>query len=227
MKNLLLSLLAVVTLSTSSFAGMEDDPIRTTLMVDNLEYQFNDEKTITWDAFAYVGYDVNKVYLYFEGEKADGESTESENQIVYSRAILPYWDLQLGLAYDKTAEAHQTWVVLGISGLAPYFFETRAVLLVGENGNIGLRAEAEYEALITQKLILTPSIDISAYTKNNAGMGIGSGISNLNIGLRLRYELVREFAPYVGIEWSKNFANTDKLAPLNDVYATIGVRFWF
>jgi copper resistance protein B len=99
--------------------------------------------------------------------------------------------------------------------------------LLVDDGNIGFRAESEYEALITQKLILTPSVAISAYTKDDVKIGIGSGLSNLKLGARLRYEFIREFAPYIGVEWSKNFGNTDDLSPLDETYAVAGLRFWF
>ncbi|MCF6309217.1 MAG: copper resistance protein B [Sulfurimonas sp.] len=228
MKKLLLSIVLVFGLATSVYAGGGGDILRVTVMVDNLEYQFNDEKTLSWDTYAYVGYDLNKVYIYSEGEKAkQASSAESENQLVYSRAILPYWDIQIGVGYDKTEEADYTWGVIGIQGLAPYFFETRAVVLIGEDRNIGLRFDAEYEALITQKLILTPSVALAAYTKDNLKMGIGSGISNLTLGARLRYEFKREFAPYIGLEWSKNLGTTNDYTALDEVYATVGFRFWF
>jgi copper resistance protein B len=114
-----------------------------------------------------------------------------------------------------------------LQGLSQYFFETRTTLLLGEDGNIGLRAEAEYDALLTQKLILTPSIQLSAYTKDNEEMGIGSGFSNITMGTRLRYEVTREFAPYIGVEWNKNLGNTNDISSLDEVYAVVGMRFWF
>ena len=211
MKFLLLITVLTLGFSTSVFAGGGGDILRATVMVDNLEYQYNDEKSVSWDTYAYVGYDLNKVYIYSEGEKAkDSSSANSENQLVYSRAIMPFWDIQIGA-----------------QGLAPYFSETRAVILVSDDGNIGFRAESEYEALITQRLIITPSVALSAYTKDNVNIGIGSGLSNLKLGARLRYEFIREFAPYIGVEWSKNFGNTDDYSPLDEVYATTGLRFWF
>ena len=227
MKKLLLATALIIALTSSAFAGMGSaNPLRSTLMVENLEYQFNDEEAIIWDAYAYVGYDLNKIYIYSEGERTD-EEIESENQLVYSRAISPYWDVQLGVAYDKNDKSDQVWGVIGLSGLAPYFFETRGVVLVGEDGNIGVRFASEYEALITQKLVLSPSMELSAYTKDDIEMEIGSGFSNLTLGVNLRYEFLREFAPYVGLEWSKNFGNTDEFSPLNETYATAGLRFWF
>ena len=228
MKKLLINTILASTLTTSIFAAGGGDILRYTVMMDNLEYQLNDEKTIVWDSYAYAGYDLNKIYIYSEGEKAkDVSSIESENQLVFSRAISPYWDIQLGVGYDKIEDFDQTWAILGVQGLAPYFFETRAVLLVDKDTNIGLRVDAEYEALITQKLILTPSVALSAYSKNNIEMGLGKGLSNLTLGARLRYELKREFAPYIGVEWSKNFGNTNDYTPLDEVYATVGLRFWF
>jgi copper resistance protein B len=228
MKKLLLTTVFTLGLGTSAFAGGGGDILRATLMVDNLEYQYTDTKAVSWDAYGYVGYDINKVYIYSEGEKIDGFSAmESENQLVYSRAISPYWDVQVGLGYDKAEANNQTWGVIGLQGLAPYFFETRASLLVSDDGNIGFRAEVEYEALFTQKLILTPSLAVSAYTKNNEHMETGKGLSNLTLGARLRYEFTRKFAPYIGLEWSKNFGSTDVYSHLNETYAVAGVRFWF
>lgn len=227
MKNLFKSILLTTALATTSFAGGGGDILRATVMVENFEYQFSDEGVHSWDAYAYAGYDLNKIYIYTEGEKAEDEQSESENQLVYSRAITSYWDVQIGVGYDKTPDADYRWGVLALSGLAPYFFETRAVLLVGEDAEVGIRFEAEYEALLTQKLILSPSIGVTAYSKDIPEMELGEGLSSLTLGLRLRYEFVREFAPYVGVEWSKNFGNTDDYHSLNETYAVIGLRFWF
>lgn len=227
MKKLLLATGLASILFTSSFAAGGGDIFRSSLVVDQLEYQFSDEKATTWNAYGYAGYDINKVYIYTEGEKPKGESAQSENQLLYSRAISPYWDAQVGIGYDKNEDYHQTWGVIGVQGLAPYFFETKASILIGDDGNVGLRAEAEYDALLTQKLILSPSIAIAAYSKSNQEMGLGSGFSNITLGTRLRYEFTREFAPYFGVEWNKNLGNTNDISSLDDVYAVAGVKFWF
>ncbi|WP_375724614.1 copper resistance protein B [Arcobacter sp. KX21116] len=227
MKKLLLATSITGLLATSSLAGGGGDIFRSSLVVDQLEYQLSNEKATIWNVYAYAGYDINKVYIYSEGEKPKDESAKSENQLVYSRAISPFWDLQTGIGYDKSIESHQTWGLIGVQGLAPYFFESRATLLFGEDGNIGLRAEAEYDALLTQKLILSPSIALSAYRKDNEKMGIGSGFSNIALGTRLRYEFKREVAPYIGVEWNKNLGNTNDISPLDEIYGVIGIKFWF
>jgi len=232
MKTVLKTTLKVVVgslllLTLRSNASMNDDPLFTKVTIDELEYQNNDERSIAWDTNIWVGYDLNKLYLYTEGERPKDGSTESENQLVYSKAIAPYWDIQYGVGYDKVENDSQTWGVVALQGLAPYFFETRGALLVGDDGNVGLRLEAEYKALLTQKLILTPSIATNLYTKDNVGMGLGKGLSNITVGARLRYEIQREFAPYIGLEWSKNFGNTADISALNEGYAVAGVRVWF
>ena len=218
---------SLLLLTLRSNAGMGDDPLFTKVTIDQLEYQDNDEKNIAWDVNGWIGYDLDKIYLYTEGEKPKGGSAQSENQLVYSKAIAPYWDIQYGVGYDKTENDSQTWGVIALQGLAPYFFETRGALLIGDNGQVGLRFETEYEALLTQKLILTPSIATDLYSKDNISMGRGKGLSNIRAGARLRYEIRREFAPYVGVEWSKNFGNTADISPLNETYAVAGVRVWF
>ena len=216
-----------IALATSLFAGMEDDPLLTKVTFDQLEYQAGDEKAISWDTSIWIGYDLNKLYLYTEGEKPKEGDTESENQLLLSHAIAPFWDIQAGIGYDKGEDDSQTWAVLALSGLAPYFFETRAALMLGEDGNIGLRVGLEYEALLTQRLILTPSLESDFYTKDTPEMAYGKGLSNITAGLRLRYEIKREFAPYLGLEWTKNFGNTADMNPLDETYVTAGLRIWF
>ena len=227
MKKILLSTALVLSTGVSVYAGGGGDTLRASFMMDTLEKQNNETDDIVWGSYGYIGYDINKVYIYTEGSNTKNGETESENQLVYSRAISPYWDAQIGVAYDTVPGNNNTWGVVALQGLTPYFFETRTSLLVDGNGNIGLRAEAEYDMLFTQKLILTPSIGFSAYTKDDKDMEIGKGFSNLTLGARLRYEFRREFAPYIGVEWAKNFGNTDDISPLDEVYVTAGIRFWF
>jgi len=180
-------------------AGGVDDPFRTMFLADKFEVLNNSEKTRAWEGSFYIGYDIGKLYLYSAGEATTDGVASSQNELAYSRAISPFWDAQIGLAYDKNADASKAWAELAIAGLAPYWFEARAALLVNTNGNIGLRLDAEYEALITQKLILTPSIEADFYTKDDSKMQIGSGLSSVEAGLRLRYEFKREFTPYIGV----------------------------
>ena len=227
MQKLLLSVLLGIGLAQNIYADMDDNPLNTMFLMDRFEVLNNDENTRVWEGSFWIGYDLNKLYLYSEGEATADGLESSQNELVYSRAIAPFWDAQIGLAYDKNANASKTWAEVAISGLAPYYFETRAALLLNGDGNVGLRLDAEYEALFTQKLILTPSLEADFYTKDDASLQIGSGLSNIEAGLRLRYEIRREFAPYIGVTWEKTFGNTRDFNPINETNFLVGVRFWF
>jgi copper resistance protein B len=174
-----------------------------------------------------MGYDLDKLYIYSDGEATSDGLESSQNELVYSRAIAPFWDAQIGLVYDKNEDASKTWGEIAIAGLAPYYFETRAALLVNGDGNMGLRLDAEYEMLFTQKLILSTSVEADFYTKDDATMQLGSGLSSMEAGLRLRYEFVREFAPYIGVTWEKTFGNTRDYNTVDETNFLMGVRFWF
>jgi len=220
-------LLAAAALTSNLHAAGADDPLRTMFIMDKLEILDDDENTRAWEAGFYIGYDLVKLYLYSEGEATSDGLERSQNEIVYSRAIAPFWDIQAGVAYDKHADASGTWGEIAIAGLAPYWFETRAALLVNGDGNVGLRLNAEYEMLLTQQLILTPSLEADFYTDNDPELQIGSGLSSVEAGLRLRYEFIREFAPYIGVTWEKTFGNTADYRPVDETSLLIGLRFWF
>jgi len=227
MQRILLSLLTVIGLGQSVHAAGEDDPLITMLVMDRFEVLNNDENTRVWEGSFYMGYDLDKLYLYSNGEATADGLESSQNELVYSRAIAPFWDVQAGLVYDKNADDSKTWAEVAISGLAPYYFETRAALLLNGDGNVGLRLDAEYEALFTQKLILSASVEADFYSKNDPVMQLGSGLSSMEAGLRLRYEFVREFAPYIGVTWEKTFGNTNDYNPVDETNFLLGVRFWF
>ena len=227
MKRILLSIIAMIGLGQSAQAAGGDDPLRTMLVMDRFEVLNNDENTRVWEGSFYLGYDIDKLYLYSAGEATADGLEASQNELVYSRAIAPFWDAQVGLVYDKNADASKTWAEVAIAGLAPYYFETRAALLVNGDGNVGLRLDAEYEALFTQKLILSSSVEADFYTKDDESMQLGSGFSSIEAGLRLRYEIQREFAPYVGVTWERNFGTTNDYNPVNETNFLVGVRFWF
>lgn len=227
MKKILLSLIVMMGLGQTAYADMEDDPLVTMFLMDRFEVLDNDENIRVWEGSFWIGYDENKLYVYSEGEATSDGLEASQNELVYSRAIAPFWDVQAGLAYDKNEDASKTWAEVAVSGLAPYYFETRAALLINGDGNVGLRLDAEYEALLTQKLILTPSLEADFYTKDDPEMTIGSGLSSVEAGLRLRYEIIREFAPYIGVTWEKTFGNTQDYNPVDETNFMVGVRFWF
>ena len=204
-------------------------------MIDQVENCNSDEGTETvLDGQLWIGYDLNKLWLKTEVEQFEGETEKSEVQALYSRAIATYWDLQTGLRRDSYAgsELERNWFVLGFEALAPYFFEMDASLFIGENGRSAAGLEAEYELMFTQRLVLSPEVEINLSGKEESKLGIGTGVTDVEAGLRLRYKFWREFAPYIGVNWTKKYGQTADYAKASgeNIEATqyvVDVRFWF
>lgn len=203
------------------------------VLMDRLEaVRTSDDTFAAYDLQAWYGRDYNRVVFKSEGEVNNGELEEASTELLWGHAITAFWDSQLGMRYDSGEGPDRAWLGFGVQGLAPYWFEVDAAAYVGEAGRTALSLEAEYEVLLTQRLILQPRFEAEIYGKDDAERGIGSGLSELNIGLRLRYELRREFAPYVGVEWAGKFGSTADYArdaglDTKETRAVAGIRFWF
>ena len=228
-------LAAAIWLSAADHATADagDDPLLLTVILDQMETRdATGDNTFSWDGEGWLGKDLNKFWFKTEGERTAGNTDDAELQFLYSKAIARYWDFQLGVRYDFEPSPSRSWAAIGVKGLAPYFFDIDAAVFIGESGRTALRFEAEYELLLTQRLILTPDIEINLYGQNDPDVGIGAGLSDLEAGLRLRYEIRREFAPYIGVNWSRLFGNTADFARIageksSETQLVIGLRAWF
>lgn len=203
------------------------------LLVDRFEaVQTKEGSSGEYELQARIGTDYNRLVLKAEGELDDGRITEASRELLWSRAVIHFWDAQLGVRYDSGAGPDRGWLAFGLQGLAPYWFELDLTAYLGERGRTGLTLSAEYELLLTQRLILQPRLELNAYGKSDAERELGAGLSDLVAGLRLRYEIRREFAPYVGVEWAGKFGATADHAraageePRETRYVA-GLRFWF
>ncbi|SDA10891.1 copper resistance protein B [Sphingomonas sp. NFR15] len=190
------------------------------------------EEGFRWDGEGWWGGDVNRLVLKSEGEARFGRVAEAaEVQLLYSRAIGPYHDLQAGVRQDLGAGVRRTYASIGIEGLAPYWFETEGTVFVSDKGDVLARAEAWYDQRITQRLVLQPRVELNLAAQNVPEQRIGEGLSTAELGLRLRYEIRREFAPYVGVAWDRkvgitaDYARADGIAR-GRVAAVFGVRGW-
>lgn len=204
------------------------------VMIDQLEATSVDgEEGYAWDAQGWYGGDIHRFWWKSEGEgEFGGKLEEAELQALYSRAFTPYFDFQTGLRQTYRPEGDRTDLVVGVQGLAPYWFEVDAAAFLSNKGELTARAEAEYDQRITQRLILQPRAEVSLSAEDIPDLGIGSGLSTLQVGARLRYEIRREFAPYVGVEWTRSFGDTRDFAEARgrsaeDTRVVVGVRAWF
>jgi copper resistance protein B len=212
---------------------MDDTAAFGKVQVDELDWRdSNDGDALAWDAQAFYGTDYHKLWLKTEGERARGTTEAADVELLWDRIFSRWWSLQAGVRHDFGAGPSRDWLAVGVQGLAPYFFEVEATAYFGEDGRTALRLKADYELLFTQRLILQPEIELDAYGKEDPERRIMSGFSTAQIALRLRYEIRREIAPYVGVAWVRRLANTADLAraageEAGDFQALAGIRFWF
>ena len=193
--------------------GMNDRATFGMFAFDRLEHAAGDGSSATaWSAQGWLGGDLDKLRLRSEGERQNGAIEHADVELSWSHAIAPFWDSQIGVRRDFGRGPDRTWAAFGVQGLAPYWFELSATAYVGEQGRTALRLEAEYELLLTQRWVLQPRFELNAYGKDDPALHIGSGLSDAALGLRLRYEIRREFAPYIGVEWSRRFGRSADFA---------------
>lgn len=194
-------------------------------MLDRFERQQQDGQDVDlWDAQGWFGGDYHKLWLKTEGQwQAHGDRTdEAELQALYSRAIAPFWDVQAGIRHAEGTAASRSYAVVGVQGLAPYWFEVDAALFIDDRSGVQLRLDTDYDLRLTQKWILQPRVELNYAFNDDVGAGIAQGTSDSSIALRLRYEVVREFAPYVGVERSIGGHRQG-----NDTRVVAGVRLWY
>ncbi|KQU55855.1 copper resistance protein CopB [Sphingomonas sp. Leaf339] len=186
-----------------------------------------------WDGEGWFGGDIHRLVMKSEGEGSFGRRLDgAEVQALYSRAIGPYFDLQGGVRQDLGRGAKLTYATIGVEGLAPYWFEVEGALFLSDKGDVLGRVEAYYDQRITQRLIAQPRLELNLAAHDMPGSRIGSGLSNAELGLRLRYEIKREFAPYVAVSWERRYGDTARYArargdDTGGFALALGVRAWF
>jgi Uncharacterized protein involved in copper resistance len=203
------------------------------LLIDRLEaFHGRDANGQSWEAQCWYGSDSNKLWVRTEGERSGGRLEDGDVEAFWSHAVATYWNSQLGVRQDFGEGPKRTWAAFGVQGLAPYWFELEATGYIGANGRTAARLRADYELLFTQRLILQPEAEVNLYGKDDPQRRIGSGVSDVQFGLRLRYEFHRQFAPYIGVNWIRRVGTTADYArqyrqPVLDRQIVAGVRIWF
>ncbi|MGB3930981.1 MAG: copper resistance protein B [Sphingobium sp.] len=204
------------------------------IMLNLAEVQIRDgQNAYRWDGEAWFGGDINRLTIKSEGEGKLRRSTgRAEIQALYSRAISPYWNLQGGVRLDRRLSSSRAYASVGVEGLAPYWFDIEAALFVSDQGDILGRIQGYHDMRLTQRLVLQPRAEFNISAQNIPGQRLGSGITDAEIGLRLRYEAKREIAPYVGVSWERKVGGTARIARktgegVGTTSLVIGMRIWF
>ncbi|WP_293876358.1 MULTISPECIES: copper resistance protein B [unclassified Sphingomonas] len=204
------------------------------VMVNIAEYGVrNGRDGYRWDGEAWIGGDIDRLVVKSEGEGDAGGGLEAaEVRALYSHAIGPYFNLQAGVRQDIRPTPARTFATVGVAGLAPYWFEVEAAAFVSTRGELLGRVEAYYDQRLTQRLILQPRAEFNLSAGDTRRIGLGSGVTSADLGLRLRYEVRREFAPYVGVSWERALGGTARIARASGrdpggAALVLGIRTWF
>lgn len=189
------------------------------------------DSRVTWDTDAWIGGDTNKFRIKSEGDTRDGDVENAQIETLWSRRVADFWDLQAGLRVDVEPET-RTYLAFGVQGLAPYQFETEATAYVSEDGDLSAKFKQSIDLHFTQRLVGEPHLEIKAATQDDAARALGAGLTGAELGLQVRYEITRKFAPYVDVVWERSLGETASIARRNgddveDTAVRAGLRFWF
>lgn len=212
---------------------VHDRSINYFVLFDQFEWQTGGgPDAFSWDTKGWVGEDRNRFWFRTEGDRADGRTEQAQVHLLYGRAVARWWDVTAGVRIDTLPDTPRTALALGVQGLAPYWFEVEASAYIEPSGRTHVRVETEYDLLITNRLVLQPLVEFEVYGRADRERLIETGLSTGELGLRLRYEFRREFAPYIGVVWTRRFFGTADLARAagEDVAGTrlaVGLRAWF
>lgn len=210
-----------------------DDAIHAFLLADQLEWRrARAEDALVWDVEGWTGTDLNRIWLRSHGERSEGSTRSARIEMFHGRSFSAWWDLLLGLRHDPAPGPSRTFAAIGVQGLAPQWLETRVTAYVGEGGRAAAEVQVEYELLFTNRLVLQPLVEVQLWSKDDAARGIGSGLSKAEAGLRLRYEITRRIAPYIGVSHARVFGDTRQLRLADNGHGhetafLAGLRLWF
>ena len=210
--------------------AVHDQAVNYFVLLDQFEWRKNSGLSV--DSRGWIGRDRDRLWFRAEGEGDGGSVGEAHADLLYGRHLSRWWDLVAGVRQDFRPGDPQTWAAFGIQGLAPHWFEIEATAYIGASGRTHARFEVEYELLLTNRWVVQPLLEAELVGKSDADRGVGAGLSTTDVGFRLRYELKREFAPYVGLVWSRKWGKTADFAEAagedtGGVRFLTGLRLWF
>jgi copper resistance protein B len=212
-------------------APVADEHVFYHALLSQFEGRLGRNNSFRWEGEGWAGTDMNRVLLRSEGSVSDGKVDDGQQELFYSRPISTYFNAIAGGRYDLDSAAGRGWAAIGIEGLAPLFFHVAATGYIGNKGRYAAKLEGSYDLLLTQTLILQPQIEMNLYSKTDPARMLGTGLADLDTGLRLRYEISRKFAPYVAVTYENKFGKTADFArangePTANLRFSFGIRAW-
>jgi copper resistance protein B len=230
MKKSILSMMCALSLipGFSHAAGMgADDPLLTYFQADKLEWRDTREGNLMlWELNAWIGRDLNKFWIKSSGEKLKNEVESNQIDLLYSKAISAFWDLQVGVRHEFKPEPSEDWIGFGFMGTAPYMVDVDAHVFINSDSLVNARLSMETEYMFTRKIVMKPNLELKLNSDDDNARGIVSGLSSAELGVRLHYEIKREFSPYIGINFEKKFGN-NIVKETSETQVLAGLSFWF
>ncbi len=216
---------------------VHDNKVFATFKADRFEHQWREDgiDVLLWDVQAWIGNDYHKLYLESEGEVRIDDDDEVEGadlELLYSRNLTKFWDLQAGLRHDFKPNPDRTFVAIGFQGLAPQWFEVDATVYLSEDGDVSAKAEVEYELMLTQRWVLIPRLETGVSFQDVPAYEQWEGFTDVEVGARLMYHVRRELAPYIGVSWHRHLGETanrieSEGGDIDSAAFVAGLRFWF
>jgi copper resistance protein B len=211
---------------------MLENPVNKLVLLDRLEWHDAPDDPLTWDLDAWIGRDLAKVWIRSEGERRDDATERAELEVLWGKSFARWWELVAGARYDAQPGPERSWAAFGFRGTTPYRFDIEATTYVGEGGDAAVRFKGQYDLLVTNRVVLKPLLELDWHGQSDAARGVGAGLSEGELGLRLHYEIRREVAPYVGLVHVRSFGRTADFARAagrepNDTRLIAGIRLWF
>jgi copper resistance protein B len=189
---------------------------------------------LRWDGEGWIGTDMNRIWLKSEGFSDSKRISDGDHEALYDRPIprMRYLDGQVGVRADLDSGPTRVWAAFGIEGLAPYFFEFAPTLYVRDDGHVAGRLTGSFDLLLSQRWIVQPEAELNFYSKDDPGRRLGSGLSDADAGLRLRYEVRRKFCPYIGFAYNGKYGDTANYSrqageSTSDPRFVFGLRLWY
>lgn len=212
---------------------MLENSLNKLVLIDRFEMQNSSQgDVLDWNVESWIGRDLDRLWVRSEGERRGGDTDRAELELLWGRSFAPWWELVAGARTDFAPGNERNWAAVGVHGLAPYRLDVEATAYLGSGGGTALRVETTYEVLVTNRWILTPLLELNWHGQTDRPREIGSGLSAGELGLRLRYELRREVAPYLGLTRERAFGRTADLVraagrDADDTRLVAGIRVWF
>jgi copper resistance protein B len=214
---------------------VKDNKVFAHVLFNQLEGRTNgSDNELRWDAEGWIGTDMNRLWIKSEGFAGNGTVNDGDHEVLYDRPIphTRYFDAQAGVRADVDSNPSRVWAAMGVEGLAPYFFNLEPTFYISDGGHMAGRINGSWDLFVTQRWVVQPQAELNFYSKDDPARETGSGFSDIDAGIRLRYEVTRKINPYIGWAYNGKYGNSafytrQSGGATNNSSFVFGFRVWY